>query len=102
MLYPPSTGWPEKKLSLQTDRPIYVVPLVPAGQKNNYHCRPTGRHTTTVPFLNRPAGEIQIHGRPVGQYILYPPSTGWPEKKLSLQTDRPTYYYCTLLEPTGR
>jgi len=52
MLYPPSTGWPEKELSLQTDRPIYVVPLVPAGQKNNYHCRPTGRHTTLYP-LNR-------------------------------------------------
>src|SRR5882762_8461421 len=100
MLYPPSTGWPEKKLSLQTDRPIYVVPLVPAGQKNNYHCRPTGRHTTIVPFLNRPAGEIQIHGRPVGQHILYPPSTSWPEKIIA--ADRPADICCTHLVPAGQ
>jgi len=90
----------QKKLSLQTHRPIYVVPLVPAGQKNNYHCRPTGRHTTTVPFLNRPAGEIQIHGRPVGQHILYPPSTSWPEKIIA--ADRPANICCTHLVPAGQ
>src|SRR5882762_10461984 len=78
----------------------YCTHPVPAGQKKNYHCRPTSRHTMIVPFLNRPAGEIQVHGRPVSQHILYPPSTSWPEKIIT--ADRPADICCTHLVPAGQ
>jgi len=99
MLYPPSTGWPER----------------------NYHCRPTSQHTIIVPFLNdRPVRSQSC--RPVGQHILHPPSTSWPDKIITadrsadicythlvlagqtkiITADRPADICCTRLVPAGQ
>jgi len=88
----------KKKLSLQLTGPTLLYLLEPDGQWDASSLQTVGRH---ILYHLVPAGQTKISAADASRYMLYPLKKAWPDKNYKA-TDRPTYYYCTLLRPTSR